>query len=78
MPVVGGPPYSAGRCRGVGSFTSVHVHPLSALFTVHVAAPVEFTVAFCNLQYSPRVVTSPAAHDVAAVCAERRAVTPPA
>ena len=55
----------------------MYIHPLLALFTLDVAAPVELALALGDAQDRGRVVTSAAADNVATVRAERRLVAFP-
>ena len=56
----------------------MYIHPLLALFTLDVAAPVELALALGDAEDRGRVVASAAADDVTAVLAERRLVAFPA
>ena len=63
------PPHtiSPGRCCWVRSLARVHIHPLLALFTLDVAAPVELALALGDAQDRGGVVASTAAYDIATV-----------
>lgn len=50
------------------SFAGKHLRPLAAGVAFHKAAPLEFTVALPHFCVLMRVVSSAAAHEVAAVC----------
>ena len=55
----------------------MHIHPLLALFTLDVAAPVELALTLGDAQDRGGVVAPAAADDVTTVRAERRLVAFP-